>query len=82
MSLALLKGCFVNLSPVGRQCADLGHADDGNLMTRARHCIPIGRLVDGARLEGREDEATEALVPRLWVDALVNATDLLCWESG
>ena len=50
-------------------------------MTRARHCILIGRLVDGARLEGRQDEAAEALVPCLCVDAVVNATDLLRWES-
>ena len=50
-------------------------------MTCAGYRVPIGGLINGARFEGGQDEAAKSFVPRLRVDLLVDATDLLCWEA-
>ena len=76
MPLAFLQVGGVNLAPGAGQRADREVAERHHVAGGARHRVPVGRLVDGARLDGGQDEAPQSLVPRAQVDVLVDAANV------
>ena len=75
VGLAAFQGGGTDLAPVGGKRADGEGADRGYLVERASHGVPVGRLVDGARLDGRQNKAAQSPVPRAQVDVGADAAN-------